>query len=167
MQAISIDLVVDEVPLDGAERLAPADRIEVVGVKTCDYLVYPVAAALADKFCALLERHGDRPTSRVKDLVDIAVYATTCNIDGASLENRLGREIAVRKLGEVSSFALPDNWGAPQAQQFKKLARQTRLPASLQKMECAEKLACNLFDPVLAGKCVGARWSHVTARWEH
>ena len=49
MQPVSIDLVVDEVPLEGVERIAPADRIEVDGLETCDYLVYPVEATLADK----------------------------------------------------------------------------------------------------------------------
>lgn len=166
-QAISIDLVVDEIPLDYAERLSPADRIEVSGIKTCDYLVYPVAAALADKICALQERHGERPTSRVKDLVDIAVYATTCDIDGADLERRLDREITVRKLGKISYFALPSEWGAPQVQQFKKLARQTGLPAYLQEIESAEELACRLFNPALAEKCDRAHWSCATASWEH
>ncbi len=167
MQAISIDLVVDEIPLEGAERLAPADRIELPGVKTCDYLVYPVAAALADKFCALQERHGERPTSRVKDLVDIAVYATTCDVDGADLERRLAREVAVRKLGEITFFSLPGEWGASQAQQFKKLACQTGLPASYQDIESAERLAHGLFDPALFGKCADMHWSHELVGWRH
>lgn len=111
MQGTSIDLVVDEVPLEGAEPLAPADRIHVAGLKTCDYLVHPIAAALSDKFCGLHETHGTRPSSRVKDLVDIAVYAMTCDIDGEDLRTQLQREIAVRKLENVSSFALPVEWG--------------------------------------------------------
>ncbi len=52
MQPISIDLVVDEVPLEGAELISPADRIGIKGLVICDYLVYPVNAALADKLCA-------------------------------------------------------------------------------------------------------------------
>lgn len=57
MQPVSVDLVVDEVPLEGAERISPADRIEVEGLETCDYLVYPVEAALADKLCGIVEVH--------------------------------------------------------------------------------------------------------------
>ncbi len=60
LQTVSVDLVVDEVPLEGAERMAPADRIEVDGLETCDYLVYPVEAALADKLCGIVETHGER-----------------------------------------------------------------------------------------------------------
>ena len=66
MQPISIDLVVDEVPLEQAERISPADRLAVEGVKSCNYLVYPVEAALADKLCGIVEHHKGRPSSRVK-----------------------------------------------------------------------------------------------------
>lgn len=166
MQGISIDLVVDEVPLEGAEPLAPADRIHVAGLKTCDYLVYPVAAALSDKFCGLHETHGARPSSRVKDLVDIAVYATTCDIDGEDLRTRLRREIVVRKLKGVGSFALPGEWGDAQARQYEKLARQTGLPERLKEMQNAEDLARTLFDPVLSGECAAMRWSCEKTSWE-
>jgi hypothetical protein len=33
----------------------PADRLEVDGLATCDYPVYPVEAALADKLCGIVE----------------------------------------------------------------------------------------------------------------
>lgn len=53
---------VDEVPLEGAERISPADRIEADGLETCDYLVYPVEAALADKLCGIAKfTEGERP----------------------------------------------------------------------------------------------------------
>ena len=115
MQPISIDLVVDEVPLEGAETVAPADRIDVKDLVVCPYLVYPVGAALADKLCALAERHNGRASSRVKDLVDIVVYALTCDIDGADLQKRIHREISVRKLIQSQSSPSPRG-GAPHRQ---------------------------------------------------
>lgn len=131
MQVIAIDLVVDEVPLEGAEILAPADRIDIKGLEVCDYLVYPVAAALADKFCALVEWHDGRASSRVKDLVDIVVYALTCDVDGKDLQRRLAREMAVRKVEGAESFELPEEWGASQARQYAKLCAQTGIPRTL------------------------------------
>ena len=53
MQQISIDLVVDKVPLEEVEVIEPVDRIQIEGLFTCNYLLYPVENALADKFCAL------------------------------------------------------------------------------------------------------------------
>lgn len=166
MQGISIDLVVDKVPLDGAERLTPADRISVAGLRTCDYLVYPVAAALSDKFCALHELHGERPSSRVKDLVDIAVYATTSDVEAGDLRRRLEREIAAMKLGSIESFGLPAEWDAQQEIRYERLARQTGLPDDLRDMRGAEGLARRLFDPILSGMRDEARWSHETLGWE-
>ena len=166
MQPISIDLVVDEVPLEGAEPISPADRIDVKGLITCDYLVYPVGAALADKLCALSERHNGRASSRVKDLVDIVIYALTCDIDGNDLQRRVQREIAVRKLEPMGAFSLPEEWGASQARQYAKLCAQTGIPKHLHDIEEASKLAARLFDRVLNRYCDGLRWSHTDLDWE-
>ena len=166
MQCISIDLVVDEIPLDGAEWLAPADRMDVAGLEACDYFVYPVVAALADKFCALRELHGGRVSSRVKDLVDIAVYATTCNVEGKGLQRRLKHEIAARKLMGIDAFSLPCEWGESQARQYEKLTRQTGLPEHLRDMRNAESLAAKLFDPLLSEKRIEVCWNCKTMNWE-
>ena len=130
LQPIPIDLVVDEVPLERAELVAPADRVDVEGLQICDYLVYPVENALADKLCALVERHDRRASSRVKDLVDIAIYAATCPIDGGKLREHVLREGAVRGIVLPEAFGIPDEWGAPHARQFEKLCSQTGLPHS-------------------------------------
>ena len=166
MQAISIDLVVDEVPLEGAELVSPADRIDVKGLETCDYLVYPAGAALADKLCALAERHNGRASSRVKDLVDIVVYALTCDVDGADLQARLRCEIAVRKIGPIESFALPEEWAGAQSRPHAKLCAQTGIPAHQHDIGEASKLAAELLDPALKRRCDGLRWNHESLSWE-
>lgn len=74
----------------------------------CDYLVYPVENAIADKVCALIETHGGKASSRVKDLVDITVYAVTCGADGSMLENRIKREAAVRRIALPETFEVPE-----------------------------------------------------------
>ncbi len=166
MQPISIDLVVDEVPLEGAEEVAPADRIDVKGLITCDYLVYPIGAALADKLCALSERHNGRASSRVKDLVDIVIYALTCHIDGSDLQRRVRREFAVRRLAPLESFALPGEWGTPQARQYAKLCAQTGIPRHLHDMSEASQLVASLLDPALAERCEGLHWNPAIMNWE-
>jgi hypothetical protein len=166
LQPISIDLVVDEVPLERAELVAPADRIEVEGLQVCDYLVYPVEDALADKLCALVERHDGRASSRVKDLVDIAVYAVTCSIDGGQLRERVLREGAVRGIALPETFGIPDEWEAPHERQFEKLCSQTGLPYSLRSIGASVELASRFFDPVLAGLADGVTWNPQKAAWE-
>ena len=109
MQQISIDLVVDKVPLEEVEVIEPVDRIQIEGLFTCNYLLYPVENALADKFCALIETHDGRVSTRVKDLVDIAVYAVTCTVDGDKFQNCLSREVAVRGRQWQISFLCLEN----------------------------------------------------------
>ena len=165
LQPISIDLVVDEVPLERAEFVAPADRIDIEGLQVCDYLVYPVESALADKLCALVERYDGRASSRVKDLVDIAIHAATCPIDGGKLRECVLREGAVRGIALPEAFGIPDEWGAPHARQFEKLCSQTGLPHSLRSIGASVELASRLFDPVLTGFADGMTWNPATCEW--
>lgn len=166
LQPVSVDLVVDEVPLEGAERISPADRIEVDGLETCDYLVYPVEAALADKLCGIVETHGERASSRVKDLVDIVVYATTAEVDGSGLQSRLHREASARRISLGGSFGLPKGWGASQARQFANLCKRTGLPEDLRAMDAASALARRLLDPAIRGEAGGRRWNPEAREWE-
>ena len=165
MQPISIDLVVDEIPLEEAEVVTPADRIRVEGVEVCDYLVYPVESALADKLCAMIERHDGRPSSRVKDLVDVLVYATTCAVDGGKLTSSIKREAGARRLVLAESFAVPEGWEKAYGRQFAKLCAQTRLSDAYSSIAEAAKLAAKLLDPALRGEVEGLSWDPEGLEW--
>ena len=159
MQRISIDLAVDEVPLEMADLVMPSDRIEIDGLETCGYLVYPVENALADKLCALTEKHDGRVSSRVKDLVDIAIYATTCAADWSRLQKCIHREASVRKISLTCPFAVPEGWGASHEKQFEKLCSETGLPAPLKTIAAAADLAGRLLDPAVRCEAEGMSWS--------
>lgn len=165
MQPISIDLVVDEVPLERTEMLTPADRIDVAGIPVCDYLVYPVEIALSDKLHGIIETHSGRASSRVKDLVDIAVYATTCEIDGNGLLSSIQREARVRRLSLPESFALPPEWEGLYARQYAKLAKQTGLSEDFASIEGGLHIAKMLLDPALAGETGGMGWDCKSLSW--
>jgi hypothetical protein len=165
MQPFSVDLVVDDVPLDDVECISPADRLEVEGLAVCDYPVYPIENTLADKFCGIVETHNGRPSSRVKDLVDIAVCAVTSEVDGGRLQRGLRREAAVRRISLGDGFKTPDAWGAPQARQFSKLCQRTGLPESLRDISAAAKLAGSLLDPAIRGEVEGLAWSPAKLEW--
>ena len=165
MQPISIDLVVDEIPLEEAELITPADRIRVEGVEVFDYLVYPTESALADKLCAMVERHDGRPSSRVKDLVDVLVYATTCSVDGGRLTSSIRREAGARRLVLAESFVIPEEWEGAYGRQFAKLCAQTGLSSAYTSIAEATKLAAKLFDPALSGGAEGLSWDPEMLEW--
>lgn len=107
LQPVSVDLVVDQIPCGEPELLTPADRIEVEGVPVFDYRVYPVANSIADKLCGIIETHGGRPSSRVKDLLDLLIYATNEDLHGDELCRWCRLEARVRGIHRVFHAGLP------------------------------------------------------------
>lgn len=166
IQTVSVDLVADEIDCGEPDRISPADRVELVGIASCDYLVYPAERAIADKVCGIVERHGDRPSSRVKDLVDIVVYARNVAFDYEALSSVLEKEISARKLALRRVFGVPPEWGDAQARQYRKLADQAGIPEGFHDVNNAEALAKGLVEPCLSGRAGIRVWNTEALAWE-
>lgn len=164
-QDVSIDLVIDEVPQGEAEIVKPVDRIEVTGIPTFNYRIYPAVSSLADKLCAMLEEHDGRSSSRTKDLVDVVVYALMVDIDGTALCSRVRIEAGARRMNLPDHFSIPAEWYGLHTGRFGKLVRQTGLPSEYSDIGRTEELAVRLFDSVLDGKAEGRRWDHKSLCW--
>lgn len=165
-QSVSIDLVVDVVEGITAEPITPKDRIEVEGIQSFDYMIYAVEDALADKLFGIVEQHNGQPSSRVKDLVDIVVYATTCSIDGKRLAAKLKRESSLRKVALPNSFTVPSSWRDTYRIMFRKLCNQTGISLELKNLDSAEALAQRLFDPLLDFRSEVGTWNPKALHWE-
>ena len=165
MQPISIDLVSDVVDCGRPERIAPADRIDIPDLFVCDYPVYPVTMAVVDKFCGITERHDGRPSSRVKDLVDLVVYLTHEPIDGGELADRLQREASIRGIALPGFFSLPDEWRGTYERTYRHLVNQTSLGSAYPSMADAEMLVAGFFGPVLDNSCQEKRWDNKMLTW--
>ncbi len=165
VQDISVDLVVDEIPQDDFDVITPADRIELHDIPVCDYRAYTVESALADKFCGILERHDGRPSSRQKDLVDVVVYARSCEVDGSALLHRLRLECSARRIVVPCRFDVPAEWRGPAERRFMKLCRQTPLMSDIGSLDAAVDIAAMLFNPVLKGSVHGLRWDSAVGEW--
>lgn len=165
IRPFSIDLVSDEVDCGLPEHVAPADRIDIPGLFVCDYPVYPVSMAVVDKFCGITERHDGRPSSRVKDLVDLVVYLTHESIGGGELADRLRREASIRGIVLPGFFSLPDEWRGMHEGTYRRLVGQTSLGNAYPAMADAEILVASFFDPVLDNSCREKRWDNKTLAW--
>lgn len=166
IQTISVDLVADEIDCGEPDRISPADRVELAGVESCDYLVYPAERGIADKVCGIAERHGGRPSSRVKDLVDIVVYARNVAFGFDALSAVLKTEISARKLALRRVFGVPLEWGDAQARQYRKLAEQAGIPDRFHDVNNAEALAKELIEPCLSGQTGLRAWNTEALAWE-
>lgn len=156
----------DQIAYGKSEVVEPADRIDVPDIPTFGYRIYPATCSLADKLCAMVEMHGGRPSSRVKDLVDVAVYAVTTDFDGGELCRRARIEATVRGIKLPEKHAAPMEWKRLYRGTFRKLVRQTGLPPEYAEIETAEALAASLLDPVLSQEADGRRWYHENLGWE-
>lgn len=164
-QTVSIDLVIDEIPLDRFDILHPADRLDLPGLQTFDYKVHPVAAALADKFCGIIETHDGSPSSRVKDLTDICIYATTSECDGAALSLRLNKECSARKIAVPGRFSVPEGWLTKYGTVYAKTAAATAALKDYPRMQDAIELGESLFNPALDGSTAGKVWNPRLKLW--
>lgn len=166
MQPISIDLVVDEIPQGSFNVITPAGRINLPDMRIFDYRTYTVESALSDKLCAIIETHEGRISSRVKDLVDIVVYACTEIIDANALLRRMQIECSARHLPLPSHFEIPHEWHELLESSFHKIACKTKAVKHYQKLNDAEKLAQAVFNPVLVGDTINKRWNPIAKEWE-
>lgn len=165
VQRVAVDLVSDSVGVGEPDWLRPADRLEVSGLQTCDYPVYPSSRAVADKVCGIVERHGGRPSSRVKDLADIVKYALTEDFEADGLSGDLKREASARGLRLDAEFDIPKEWGASHEAQYSKVAEQASIADPAANMEGALALAKSFLDPALSDAKAGAVWDHSTLTW--
>jgi hypothetical protein len=116
---------------------------------------------LAEKVHAYTRTYaGDRPSSRVKDVVDIDVIAATIRIDSDRLRAALGTIFAERATHPVPSRLPPppQNWAGT----WSKLAANLPVPPTLAH---GYQAAAAFLDPVLAGTITHRQWEPETG-WQ-
>ena len=167
MNDIKIDLVVNQVPSGVADVLTPANRLDIKGLPAFDYHVYPVVNAMADKVCAIMQKYSDgRPSSRVRDLVDLVVYIMSENFDGGKLGAQIELESRLRKMDTVDAFHVPESWYEIRLKTYAKIATDAKLPKEYRSLNAAEKLVQLCVDDAILGSANNCMWSFESLRWE-
>lgn len=130
--------------------------------------VLALPAQIADKVCALFERHGPggSASSRARDLADIAMIATQMDIDGTALTNHVRREerrrLEVRTLVEPlpAALRLADEQVADWKPRWRKATRGAPID-----FDRAQAVAARFMTPVLNDSVGGQRWSAADQQW--
>jgi predicted nucleotidyltransferase component of viral defense system len=133
--------------------------------------VYPVEDHVADKICAMYElyRTGGNPSTRYKDLVDLALFAVKTTLPGAETHRILWDEVAVRRgrgmvLELPATFTVPDprSWAGG----YRQVARNVRdLPEELRTLEGVHLLADAFITPLLQPDPPAGRWRPADRTW--
>jgi predicted nucleotidyltransferase component of viral defense system len=165
----SVDLALPQIVVD-VERVEASRAL--TGAAAVDELpplqVLSFASQVADKVCAMFERHGANATfsSRARDLADIAMIAAQVDFDGARLEERLRAEETRRIEAGTLLAALPAVLVLPddQARDWRARWRHATRNAPIE-FAAALVAASAFLDPVLSGRVGGLRWRADTQSW--
>jgi hypothetical protein len=166
----SIDLALPREDVE-AEKVATAPAL--TGVAAVDQLppiaALTFAAQVADKACATFERHGKdgEPSSRARDLADLAMIAKQVDLDGDEVGRRLRFEEQRRLAAGTLRSALPSELELDPKQEsdwrrrWKKATRDAPID-----FDDALRTAKALLDPALAREVRGMRWRAAARQWD-
>lgn len=148
---------------EDAQSLVP---VELAGVSRTAYRVYPIADHIADKVCALLERHprpdgGIEQSTRYRDLADLLTFAHNTSVAADELRRALRSE--ARRRG----ITLPDRLEVPSSSGWVAgYARVARGAPGLEErnLKSAVASARRFVDPPLAGTATGS-WDPAAMAW--
>ena len=163
--AFHVDVVVGTAMTGVPQTASPLVALTIPGLVRPGYRLFQLADHVADKLCAIVEVHdrasGLQASTRVKDLVDLALIAATQQLaaDASILAVRVGA--SHRGLRLPAQFAVPDLavWrrGYP--------AKAREAPGVVPDFDAAVRLVASFLDPVLDGTARGD-WIPTAARWE-
>ncbi|MFD2763853.1 nucleotidyl transferase AbiEii/AbiGii toxin family protein [Micromonospora eburnea] len=159
-----IDVVVGTVMTGTPDVVAPLTPLNIEGLVRPNYRVFPIADHMADKLCATIgtyARDGQpASSSRVKDLVDIAIIAITHAFSAEALRTAVVSNAAMRKIELPERFVVPDTigWGA----RYPRIAAEA--PGTVPDYDTAISLASQIFDPVLDATAIGV-WDPSARAW--
>lgn len=156
---VRIDVVSSDPFIGAPQWVAVESFLEFAGFESLRIPLLPLEQHLAEKLHAYTRVYESGPSSRAKDLVDMALIARTHEIDGPAL-----REAIVRTFERPDSHEIPSHLPAPPARwkvAYERVARGSPMETDL---ESGHEAARKLFDPVLADEAP-IRWSQEMMRW--
>jgi hypothetical protein len=109
--AFHVDLVATDLRMTGEpENVPPLARVVMPDVEQHGYRAYPLVDHVADKVCAIFERHGttEAPSTRYKDLVDLVAIVLAASLNAGPQTAALRSEAGRRGLRLPERLTVPD-----------------------------------------------------------
>lgn len=157
-----VDLVGSNVRMTGEPDDAPAlARVMMPDVAQRGYRVYPLVDHVADKVAAIIERHGDRPSTRFKDLVDLVAIVTEVSVDADIQRVAMQTEAERRGIVLPARFDVPDYalWETG----YRSEAQRSLLPLA-QTLDEALTIVRPFVDGIFDGSATG-HWDPKALQW--
>lgn len=163
---IKVDIVVGPPPVGTVEVQQPADRLHLNRpLITHPYRLFPLVDQVAEKVCATMNPNypDGRPSSRVKDLVDLVVISRTQAMQLHSLRQAITTHRQRARIPPFTQLHIPHGWGGPYAA----LAAKTPAAASCPTLASAAELTNTLLAPALDPHLTttNQEWNPHTSTW--
>ncbi|OCW87507.1 hypothetical protein A8M60_01705 [Nocardia farcinica] len=154
------------------EMLLPPEMLSPHPVLALDELdpmpvirMQAAAEAVADKVAALYELHGphgDTPSTRAHDLVDLVILARTQSFDAEQLHTAIRHQEHRRGLTIPVPLVLPNpTW----ERDYPQHAVHSGLPAHLHQADAALAAANSLIEPILTDATGNGQWNPDDGAW--
>jgi len=145
---IKVDVVVAPAPIGEVEVVEPSERLALSrALPDSPYRLYPLVDQLADKVCATMSTYGaaNLRSTRVKDLVDLVIAASTQTVNQRQLQLAIATERVRRRLPDEAVFEIPEHWEQP----YERLAAVTAAVNEYGTMKSARALVDEFLAPAL------------------
>lgn len=90
------------------DPVPPLAEVQITDRERAPWRVYPLVDHVADKVCAILERHDDNPSTRFKDLIDLVAISRRATVEADLQKQALTKEAHRRNLKLPTRFDVPD-----------------------------------------------------------
>lgn len=161
--AFQVDLVADGIVMIGRPDLVrPLTFVEIGREDRRSWRAYPLVDHVADKVCAIFERHEGRASTRFKDLIDLVAISQRATVSAELQLLALTKEADRRALTLLRSFTVPDQeiWVAG----YRAEARRT-VGLEAVELDDAVQVIRPFLDPLLSHSATG-QWNPQTQQWE-
>ncbi len=158
-ETFPIDLSKGLATVSTPELIRPVAVVDVPGLPDPpQVLVYPLSDQVADKVCAMFELHGPNgiPSSRYRDLYDLALIISTSELDGYQVSMALDCERVRRGVILPREIRSP---GGAWSTGYSSIARRTRISTELHSMAAALELVGRCLNPILSGDRSEGVWT--------
>jgi predicted nucleotidyltransferase component of viral defense system len=160
-ERVAIDVGFATAPVLEPETIVSSQLLAFADVQPVHVPAVAIEQHVAEKLHAYTRTYaGKKPSSRVKDLVDLVVIANTTELDAERLREAIKEIFDQRAKHEAPTAvpAPPGDWGAP----WRRLVAD--LPADVD-VDAGHQAAAALLDPVLAGAVRLGRWDPDERTW--
>ncbi|HEY5475563.1 MAG TPA: nucleotidyl transferase AbiEii/AbiGii toxin family protein [Tepidiformaceae bacterium] len=157
-----LDIGEGEADSGDLELLATSDLLGFAGIDQVLVPAIPITRQVAEKLHAYTRRYeGGRPSSRTKDLVDLALIAHLFTFDAVALALALQRVFEVRGTHDLPSELPPPpaDWRTP----YRQLAAEVGIETDLAAGHAA---VAAMLDPILQNRVDSGTWDPESGQWK-